>query len=67
MHTLSLSAVPSGQQWYQAEAVARACLAATPDDEEAMLMLGLAIATGGEPERAAPILAEVARLRPLLE
>ena len=61
MHTLSLSAAPSGQQWHQAEAVARARLAATPDDEEAMLMLGLAIATGGEPERAAPILAEVAR------
>ncbi len=64
MHTLSLSAAPSGQPWHQAEAVARARLAATPDDEEAMLMLGLAIATGGEPERAAPILAEVARLRP---
>ena len=64
MQTLSPAADTSAQPWPQAEAAARARLSSSPTNHEAMLMLGLAIAAGGEPERAAPILTEVLRLRP---
>ena len=47
-----------------AEVEAGAWLAAHPGDTEAMLLLGLAIATQGDAERAAPCLRDVARRRP---
>src|SRR3954453_10744190 len=50
--------------WQQAEAAAQAVLAAEPDDSQAALLAGLAIAAMGEAERAAPMLARAAAARP---
>jgi Flp pilus assembly protein TadD len=44
--------------WHQAEAIARA------GEQDSALILGLAIAAMGEADRAAPVLAEAAKLRP---
>src|SRR4051812_25650153 len=55
--------VESGR-WQQAEASAQAMLAAQPDDPQAALVMGLAIAAMGEADRAAPVLARVAAARP---
>ncbi len=68
MHRLTHLAASLGHlragRWELAEAAARTPLLAAPDDVEAMLLLGLAITAGGEPERAAPVLARAAELCP---
>src|SRR5205823_3273377 len=46
--------------WQQAEAAAQAALAAEPDDSEAALLTGLAVAAMGEADRAAPMLVRAA-------
>lgn len=50
--------------WRSAELAAKAALDTDPDDIEAMVLLGLAIAAGGEATRAAVIMDRVARARP---
>lgn len=50
--------------WHEAEVVAREVLAEAPDDTEALLPLGLAIAAMGEDGRAAPILMAAAAAAP---
>ena len=51
-------------QWRLAEVQCRLILAVEPNDVDAMLVLGLAIAATGEAGRAAPILGRVRRARP---
>ncbi len=46
----------SSGSWHQAETAARTAMANDPDDPQAALVLGLAIAAMGEAERAAPVL-----------
>ncbi len=50
--------------WFRTEANCREILKHHPDDTEALLLLGLGIAAGGEPTRAAPLLHRVASERP---
>jgi tetratricopeptide (TPR) repeat protein len=50
--------------WRQVEDAARAILAARPDDMQAALLMGLAIAAMGEADRAAPVMVRVAAARP---
>lgn len=50
--------------WLEAEVQAREALAVAPDDPQALLLLGLAIAAMGEATRAAPVLDHVARMMP---
>ena len=52
------------ERWRRAEAECQALLAQAPDDVEGTLLLGITVAAMGEPERAAPLLARVARARP---
>src|SRR4051812_38569405 len=50
----------AGGCWRQVEDAARAILAARPDDMQAALLMGLAIAAMGEADRAAPVMVRVA-------
>jgi tetratricopeptide (TPR) repeat protein len=50
--------------WLEAEAAARAALSARPDEPQALLVLGLAIAAMGQAERAAPSLNAAAAGQP---
>ncbi len=52
------------RHWRLAEVQCRVILAIEPNDIEATLVLGLAIAASGEAARAAPILGRVRRARP---
>jgi Tfp pilus assembly protein PilF len=52
------------RRWRLAEVQCRVLLAVDPNDVDAMLILGLAIAASGEAARAAPILTRVRRARP---
>src|ERR1700730_9013945 len=52
------------RNWRLAEVQCRLLLAVDPNDVEARLILGLAIAGSGEAARAAPILERVRRARP---
>lgn len=61
--TQSLDHARAGR-WAAAEAAARAVAADFPADPEALFLLGLSVAAGGNPERAAPALTRVAELRP---
>jgi Flp pilus assembly protein TadD len=58
-----LGALESGQS-IAAEVQAASWVARDPDDIEALLLLGLAVATQGQPARAAPLLLRVAAARP---
>jgi len=50
--------------WHEAETAADAALAQTPDDPQALLLRGLAIAAMGEHDRAASVLLRVVALSP---
>src|SRR6185437_12105529 len=50
--------------WHEAETAADAALAQTPDDPQALLLRGLAIAALGEHDRAASVLLRVVALSP---
>jgi tetratricopeptide (TPR) repeat protein len=50
--------------WRRAETECQAVLAVHPNEVEARLLLGLAVAAMGEPDRAAPALDQVMRERP---
>jgi Flp pilus assembly protein TadD len=52
------------RRWRLAEVQTRVLLAVDPNDVEATLILGLAIAASGEASRAAPFLQRVRRARP---
>jgi tetratricopeptide (TPR) repeat protein len=54
----------SSGAWYEAEVAACAALAQEPDDLQALLLQGLAIAAMGEAARSAPILNRVAAAAP---
>ena len=52
------------RRWRMAEVQCRLLMTIDPNDIEALLILGLAIAASGEATRAAPLLERVRRARP---
>jgi Flp pilus assembly protein TadD len=54
----------SSGAWHEAETAARTAIADDPDDPQALLLLGLAVAAMGEDARAAPALTQAAAYRP---